>query len=385
MAELHLDEISKIFAPTICAADAISLTVARGECVALVGPSGCGKSTLLRIIAGLEAQTAGDVFIDGVNVNAVPPHRRDVALLFQRPAFLVQKSVRHNLRPAWGWGSWFGSSVKDDELRRMAEMLGLAADLDRPVSQLSGGQQQRVALGRCLLRQAKVTLLDEPLGHLDAPLRTELRRQIRALARELGLTLVHVTHDPVEALAMGDRVAVMRQGRLLQVDEPRNLRRAPNHRAVAELTHHEDGGINWLAGAIVKEEFDSYFEGPFGRWPVSMQIVDRLRESLYKEENFAAGQGKVDIMTGIPAAAVCCTSSHADLTDDVVLAMKVQEIESMSAGSWVIGSAAAGRWIGKASEAERLERSQEVQMIFSMNRAYWFDAATGRALFAPTG
>ncbi len=392
MADLRLEDLGKTFAPSIRAVDEVSLTIASGEYVALLGPSGCGKSTLLRIIAGLERQTEGDIHIDGVNVNTFPPHRRDVALLFQRPAFIVQQTVRQNLCPAWTarapWAPlrrFFGANQQDEEeLLRIANLLGLANDLERPVGQLSGGQQQRVALGRCLLRKAKVTLLDEPLGHLDAPLRVELRRQIRGLARELGLTMIHVTHDPAEALAIGDRVAVMRQGRILQIDESRQLRRLPSHRFVAELIHHENGGFNWLAGEIVKEEFDTYFVGAFGRWPVSLHIVDHLRETLYKGQNFDARQGKVNIMMGIPATEVHCTTGRTGEDAEVRVLLKVHELECSATRSWVIGADIRGRWIGRADDAERLERGQEVTMRFSMTRAYWFDAATSRTLFAPT-
>src|SRR5262249_44372820 len=163
----------------------------------------------------------------------------------------------------------------------------------------------------------------------DAPLRVELRRQIRALAREFGGTVIHVTHDPAEALAAGDRVAVIQNGRILQIDEPRQLRRCPLHRGVAELIHHQMGGINWLTGHVAKDGFEPYFECPCGRWQISLQMLERLRESLYKgrsekgldfsaaksapiiagkQEIFAPGNEKVDMMIGIPAAEVRSTT-----------------------------------------------------------------------------
>lgn len=417
MAELRLEDLGKTFAPALRAFDEVTFTVASGECLAIVGPSGCGKTTLLRVIAGLESATDGDIFIDNVKVNDLPSHRRDVALLSQRPAFLWQQTVRQNLRMAWTLREpfapvrrWLGADrAREAELVRIACLLGLAPELERPLGHLSGGQQQRVALGRCLMHKAKLTLLDEPLGHLDAPMRTDLRRQIRNLARELGLTVLHVTHDPEEALAVGDRVAVMRDGRILQIDEPRQLRRCPGHRFVAELIHHEDGGFNWLPGVLVKEEFEPYFESVLGRWPVSLQIVEHLRESLYRGEkspeiqgreqlsdtaqldapgtveNFAANPEKVDMMIGIPAAEVRCTTAVLDVEDLIRMVVKVCDLECSPSGNWVIGNREAGRWVGQADEAERFERGQEVNMAFAMNRAYFFDSLTGRTLYAPAG
>src|SRR5262245_31749560 len=265
MAHLRLDQIGKTFTKGTRALDDVSWSVAAGECVALVGPSGCGKTTLLRIIAGLEREHAGTVSIDNIDVTGTSAHRRGVALLFQNPAFHANQSVRQNLRQAWSIGAPFapfkrwlgGDHEREAELTRVAEILGLANDLERPLNQLSGGQQQRVALGRCLLRKAKVTLLDEPLAHLDTPMRVEVRRQIRRFAREFGLTVIHVTHDPAEAFAIGDRVAVLHHGRLLQMDEPGQLRRCPTHRFVVEMIHHETGGLNWLSGQISKDGYDS--------------------------------------------------------------------------------------------------------------------------------
>ena len=218
--ELRLDHIGKLFPPSRHVLHDISLTVAPGECLAMLGPSGCGKTTLLRIIAGLETLTTGTIYIGGQAVNDVPCHRREVSLMFQRPALVPNQTVWQNLRWAWTLREPWSfrrrlDEPREQELVRIARLLGLEADLDRPVRQLSGGQQQRVALGRCLLRKTKICLLDEPLSHLDAPLRADLRQQIRMLTRELNITLVHVTHDPEEAFTIGDRVVAMKEGRIV--------------------------------------------------------------------------------------------------------------------------------------------------------------------------
>ena len=393
MIELQLDNIGKTFQPVIRALDGISLTVAAGECVALVGPSGCGKTTLLRILAGLDSPTEGEVRIGGVRINHVPSHRRELAMLFQRPALIPNQSVRQNLRWAWTLGRpWSfmqrlfgGDRRREDELVRVAGMLGLSSDLDRPAGQLSGGQQQRVALGRCLLRKAKACLLDEPLGHLDAPLRTELRRLIRTLTREAGITMIHVTHDPEEAFSVGDRIAVMYQGQIVQVDTPGGVRRAPCNRYVAELIHHQTGGVNFLIGEVRRDEMDTFFESPLGRWPISVRIVDALRESLCEAENFHPGEGKIHIMIGVAVEDVRCTTAPVAGSDEVRITLPVQELESCDDAICVIAAEPRGRWIGRASLDERFERGQTVTMAFSMARAYWFDAATGRTLAVRTG
>lgn len=411
MPNLRLDQIGMTFPSGVRALDDVSLSLASGECIALVGPSGCGKTTLLRIIAGLEREHVGTVHVDDADITAVAPHRRGVALLFQNPAFHANQSVRQNLRQAWTLSEPFaplkrlfgGDGAREQDLVRIADTLGLVHDLDRPLNQLSGGQQQRVALGRCLLRKAKITLLDEPLGHLDAPMRVELRRQVRTLAREFGMSVIHVTHDPAEAFAVGDRIAVMHQGRLLQIDEPRQLRRCPNHRFVVEMIHHENGGLNWLPGQINKDGYDVNFESPLGRWPVSLPVIDRLKESLFlgkssetaisatittdKGQNSAPKNEKVDMMIGIPAAQIHCTTDLAHADERIRIVAVVQDIEAVANGSWVIGACRESpvRWVGRADDGERLERGQEVAMLFSMDNAYWFDGATSRTLFAPTG
>lgn len=412
MANQRLDQIGKTFSSGVLALDDVSWSVPAGECIALVGPSGCGKTTLLRIIAGLEREHVGQVFIDDVDVTDVPPYRRSVAMLFQNPAFHVNQSVRQNLRQAWSISEplaplkrWFGGErPREAELTRVAEILGLSNELECPMHQLSGGQQQRVALGRCLLREAKITLLDEPLAHLDAPMRVEMRRQIRRLAREFGLTVIHVTHDPAEALAIGDRVAVLHHGRLLQMDEPGQLRRCPTHQFVVEMIHHETGGLNWLSGQISKDGHDSTFENPLGRWPVSLETVGHLKEGLYRGKSSqtditasgpisgsqnneipAPKNEKVDMMMGIAAVHIRCTTDLGHADDRIRLVGTVDQIETYAGGRWVISICAGSplRWIGRADDGERLERGQKIAMLFSMDKAYWIDASNGRVFFAP--
>ncbi|MGN6379164.1 MAG: ABC transporter ATP-binding protein [Gaiellales bacterium] len=218
MAGVSFDHVTKQFG-TVTAVDDLSLDIESGEFVVLVGPSGCGKTTALRMLAGLEPVTAGRIRIGERDVERLPPRQRDVAMVFQDYALYPQMSVYKNL--AFGLQT---RKVPKQEVRRLVDQaagrLGLDTLLDRKPRQLSGGQRQRVALGRALVRQPQVFLMDEPLSNLDAKLRVDMRAEIKALQRETGVTTVFVTHDQVEAMTMGDRIAVMRAGVLEQLGDP---------------------------------------------------------------------------------------------------------------------------------------------------------------------
>jgi sn-glycerol 3-phosphate transport system ATP-binding protein len=208
------------------ALEAINLTIEPGSFCVLLGPSGCGKSTTLRIIAGLESASAGQVFVDGRDVTNAPPAQRGIAMVFQNYALFPHLSVADNIS--------FGLSVRKVEaseaarrLQATSELLGLQNLLERKPSQLSGGQQQRVALGRALVAQAKVCLMDEPLSNLDAQLRQDMRRELRELQQRLGLTVVYVTHDQTEAMSMADQVVLLNKGRIEQSAAPRALYSSP--------------------------------------------------------------------------------------------------------------------------------------------------------------
>ena len=232
MAHVKFDRASRIFDGGKPAVDELSLDIADGEFVVLVGPSGSGKSTALRMLAGLEPLDYGEIAIDGEDVSGRPPKDRDIAMVFQNYALFPHLDVAGNIE--------FGlrlrrtrKAERADKVREAAEILGLTELLARKPSQLSGGQRQRVAMGRAIVREPKVFLMDEPLSNLDAKLRTQTRTEIAALQRRLQVTTVYVTHDQVEAMTMGDRVAVMREGVLQQVGTPRELYRRPCNTFVA--------------------------------------------------------------------------------------------------------------------------------------------------------
>ena len=232
MAEIELRNISKVFSGDVVAIDDVSLEIGDGEFIVLVGPSGCGKSTLLRAIAGLEEVTAGEISIGGRDVTDLAPRHRDIAMVFQSYALYPHMSVRQNL----GYGLKVRRMPKSEIRARVdevAKLLGLEELLERKPAQLSGGQRQRVAMGRAIVRQPQAFLMDEPLSNLDAKLRVGMRASLAQLHQQLGVTTVYVTHDQVEAMTLGQRVAVMRDGRILQVDTPQTLYEQPRDLFVA--------------------------------------------------------------------------------------------------------------------------------------------------------
>ena len=232
MAAIELEHLTKAFAGGVVAVDDVSLTIADGEFMVLVGPSGCGKSTLLRMIAGLEEVTEGTISIGDVDVTELAPADRDIAMVFQNYALYPHMSVRQNL----GFGLSVRRTPKSEivhRVRDVATLLGLQDLLDRKPAHLSGGQRQRVAMGRAIIREPKAFLMDEPLSNLDAKLRVGMRASLAQLHARLSVTSVYVTHDQTEAMTLGQRVAVMRDGRIVQVDVPQRLYQAPTDIFVA--------------------------------------------------------------------------------------------------------------------------------------------------------
>jgi multiple sugar transport system ATP-binding protein len=232
MAEIVLDHVSKVYPGGTVAVDDVSLHIGDGEFIVLVGPSGCGKSTLLRLIAGLEEGSAGTISIGDEDVTTLAPRRRDVAMVFQSYALYPHMNVRQNI----GYGLKVRRMPKDEIKRRVesvAALLGLEKLLDRRPAQLSGGQRQRVAMGRAIVREPKAFLMDEPLSNLDAKLRVGMRASLAQLHQRLGVTTIYVTHDQTEAMTLGQRVAVLDEGRILQCDTPQRLYDTPENVFVA--------------------------------------------------------------------------------------------------------------------------------------------------------
>ncbi|MEO8461539.1 MAG: sn-glycerol-3-phosphate ABC transporter ATP-binding protein UgpC [Dokdonella sp.] len=251
MARVNLQSLRKVYDNAQVAVADATFEVADGEFLVLVGPSGCGKSTLLRMIAGLETITSGTLTIDDRVVNDIAPKERDIAMVFQNYALYPHMSVAANL----AFGLKLRGEARDEIERRVssaAETLGLTALLARKPAQLSGGQRQRVALGRALVRNPKVFLLDEPLSNLDAKLRLSMRVEIARLHRALGATMIYVTHDQIEAMTLGQRIVVLKDGEIQQIDTPMALYERPANLFVAGFLGSP--AMNFLRGRLIEND-----------------------------------------------------------------------------------------------------------------------------------
>jgi multiple sugar transport system ATP-binding protein len=283
MAEIQFKEITKRYPDGFEAVKAIDLDINDGEFMILVGPSGCGKSTALRMIAGLEDITEGDLMIGGERVNDLAPRDRDIAMVFQNYALYPHMTVRDNMGFALKLAKTDKSEI-DKKVTEAAKILDLEPHLERKPANLSGGQRQRVAMGRAIVRDPKVFLMDEPLSNLDAKLRVQMRTQVARIQHQLGTTMVYVTHDQTEAMTLGDRVAVMRAGLIQQVDTPANLYDKPQNLFVAGFIGSPS--MNFLPGRL---------EGDVVKTPIGdLPLPAELRSGLER------GQGGArDVIVGV--------------------------------------------------------------------------------------
>ena len=272
MAEIVLDHITKRFPDGSLAVNDFNLDIRDGEFVILVGPSGCGKSTTLNMIAGLEDITSGELLIAGKVVNNKSPKDRDIAMVFQSYALYPHMTVRENM----GFALKLAKTPKDvinQKVEEAARILDLTQHLDRKPSNLSGGQRQRVAMGRAIVRDPAVFLMDEPLSNLDAKLRVQMRTEVSRIQRRLGTTTVYVTHDQTEAMTLGDRVAVMRSGLLQQVGSPKELYDRPSNLFVAGFIGSP--AMNFLSGTLEEGKLRT----SLGDFPLTDQIRRALIEA----------------------------------------------------------------------------------------------------------
>jgi ABC-type sugar transport system ATPase subunit len=371
LAEIQLREVTKSYAGGIPAVHAIDLTIAPRELLVVLGPSGSGKTTLLRLLAGLESPDAGGVWIDGRDMTGVPPHRRDVAMVFQNPPLYPHLSVFDNI--AFGLRArGVSRNQARAQVNTVAGLLGLDALLGRRPSALSGGERQRVAIGRAIARQPRVLLCDEPFSNLDPPLRVALREEVAELHRRFGSTLVLVTHDQSEALLLGDRVAILDRGRLLQCGTPREIYERPVDRFVAGFVGSPP--MNLLPVELVPEG---------DRTRVHLIAADRslswtMPAGAGPRETPASGQ--VELGVRPESVAVHAAGCPPAATSSPILEAQVRGLEYN--GHEVLATLSIGphRLVARLPSGPPIRDRSHLRITLDLGRSSWFDPERGVAL-----
>jgi multiple sugar transport system ATP-binding protein len=369
MAKVTIENLVKVYpeknGASIRAVNAINLTIEDREFMVLVGPSGCGKSTTLRMIAGLEEISSGVVTIDGQIVNALPPKDRDIAMVFQNYALYPHMTVYENMA--------FGLKLRkipkaeiDARVREASAMLGLEALLERKPKALSGGQRQRVAVGRAIVRKPKVFLFDEPLSNLDAKMRVSTRTEISKLHARLGATMIYVTHDQVEAMTMGDRICVMKDGNIMQVAEPLTLYNFPANLFVAGFIGSPP--MNFFRGKIEPAGSRLQFveTNPQGT-SLTVILDDRLSGKA------ASYRGK-SIIFGIRPEDVTETISKPEGMQTNRVTVEVSE--PMGAETYLYLNTGATAFVARVRPTDRFSVGQKIDVAFRLEKAHLFDPAS---------
>jgi len=377
MAEIVLDRVTKEFDNGFVAIDDVSLTVADGEFLVLVGPSGCGKSTLLRMIAGLEEVTAGTVLIGGRDVTELAPRHRDIAMVFQNYALYPHMDVRRNL--AYGLKVRKTSREEiDRRVHHVAKLLGLEQLLDRKPAALSGGQRQRVAMGRAIVREPTAFLMDEPLSNLDAKLRVTMRSELSRLHDRLGVTTIYVTHDQVEAMTLGQRVAVLRDGVIQQVAAPQALYARPENLFVAAFIGSP--AMNLVEATVTDGR--AAFAGwelpldPGRRPPKDGRVILGIRPESFEDAALADGDlPTVDV--DVAVVEELGSDSHVIFPID---APRVEAEELRAAADNEEDALIAddrSMWNARVSSKADAEPGQRIRLAIDPAELYFFDPETG--------
>jgi multiple sugar transport system ATP-binding protein len=395
MAQIVLDHVDKVYSGGVKALDDLNLEVREGEFMVLVGPSGCGKSTALRSIAGLEEISSGTISIGAKVVNDLPPKDRDIAMVFQNYALYPHMTVEENL----AFGLKLRHTSKTEIKRRVGEaakMLGLEPYLSRKPAALSGGQRQRVAMGRAIVREPRAFLMDEPLSNLDAKLRVSMRAALNQLHERLGITTAYVTHDQVEAMTLGDRVCVLRDGRLQQVDTPQALFESPVNLFVAGFIGspamnfaladfaRDDGPAVSFAGhrlpvpaAVV--EARTGLDGYFGR-----QVIVGIRPSDFEDGALGdASWARLPVTVGVTEE--LGTEIHVIFTIDAP-PVEHHSITSAADGAdeedETVAALAGGKslWTARVSARSPVRAGQPLQLAVDTSRLHFFDPTSGETI-----
>ncbi len=344
----------------VLAVDSLDLEIQSGELVVLVGPSGCGKSTTLRMIAGLEHITDGDLHIGDRRVNDVHPRDRDIAMVFQSYALYPHMTVRENM----AFGLVLRKTPRDEIDRRVqeaAQTLGLDDLLARKPRALSGGQRQRVAMGRALVRQPQVFLFDEPLSNLDAKLRGQMRLEIARLHRQLGATMIYVTHDQVEAMTLADRIAILDQGRLQQFGSPMEVYKAPANRFVASFIGTPS--MNMIEGALKVEGDAGWFEGDSVRIELPKVELEALRQGLGEQR---------ELTLGVRPSSLSIVNDNGELNGSV------EHVERMGAETFAHVSCGSGTVICRFGGDHPVALGDSLSLGLDWAEVHFFDKAGDR-------
>jgi multiple sugar transport system ATP-binding protein len=375
MAQIRLDGVRKVYDNGFVAVHGVDLHVADGEFVVLVGPSGCGKSTTLRMVAGLETISDGRLFIGDRLVNDVPPKDRDIAMVFQSYALYPHMSVRENM----AFALRLRKLPKADVERRVNEaaaILGLEGVLDRLPKQLSGGQRQRVAIGRAIVRQPAVFLFDEPLSNLDAKLRVQTRREIARLHRQLGATVLYVTHDQVEAMTLGDRIVVLSAGHVQQVDTPMGLYARPRNLFVA--TFIGSPAMNLVRGTLARADGGIRFEGEHGAVVLAVPPARAAALGAHAGRPVVLGVRPEHLLPADGDAPAAPGSARP-------LALRLDAVEPLGNEVLLHGRAGDAELTARVPPGAALPAPGDtVALVPDARQAHLFDADSGLALDAPS-
>ncbi len=368
MAKVIFEHVYKIYEGGVTAVKDFNLEIRDREFVVLVGPSGCGKSTTLRMIAGLEEITKGKIYIGDKLANNIPPKDRDIAMVFQNYALYPHMTVYDNM----AFGLKLRKVPKDEIDRRVknaAELLGIEHLLDRKPKALSGGQRQRVAVGRAIVRNPKVFLFDEPLSNLDAKLRVQMRAEISKLHNKLQTTMIYVTHDQVEAMTMGERIVVMKDGEIQQVAEPIDLYENPVNKFVAGFIGNPP--MNFVDGKIIEENGNLYFsDGKKLKLRIPSSKASKLAD--YKDKETTFGIRPEDIYVKEENAKV--------LKNPGIFSAKIEIIEPMGSEIYLYLNIGKKTLIARVDSHTKAEIDEEKELVCDMDKSHFFDIKTEQTI-----